>query len=85
MSSDYVEPEDLSALETFLQVEHSIDVHRALRQLYSTQGCEHLAVLALRYGFGYDLRTIAFIMNRQKKQVERTLHHCLQQLADYMV
>ena len=75
MSTDYIEPEDLTAREAFLQVEQQADILRALQQLYHTAGCEPLALVALRYGFGYDLHTIGFITGKS----ERALRHSLQQ------
>ncbi|GIV21717.1 MAG: hypothetical protein KatS3mg023_3468 [Armatimonadota bacterium] len=85
MSTEYVEPPDLSALEDLLQVERTADIQSALQHLYTTAGCEPLAVLALRYGFGYDLKTIAFIMNRRKSDIAHTLRECLQLLAPHVM
>jgi hypothetical protein len=46
MSTEYVEPPDLSALEDLLQVERTADMQSALQHLYTALGCEPLAVLA---------------------------------------
>lgn len=77
MSTDYHEPEDVTAGETFLQVEQNADLIRALNQLYSEAGSEPLAVLALRYGFGFSVADVAFIMNRPKGMIQNTLQECL--------
>ncbi len=77
MSTDYHEPEDVTAVEAFLQVERHADTIRALNQLQSQAGCEPLAVLALRYGFGFSIADVARIMNRPKAEIQHTLQECV--------
>lgn len=84
MSTDYIEPEDLTAREALLQVEQQADVIRALKQLYHTVGSEPLALVALRYGFGYDLQTIGFITGKGERAVRNTLQQGLHVLACHL-
>lgn len=76
MSTGY-EPEDLEAVEAFLQVEQNADILRALNQLQAHAGSEPLAVIALRYGFGFSITDVAFIMNSPKAKIQNTLQECL--------
>lgn len=81
MSTDYLEPEDLSAVKAFLQVEQQADVIRALKQLCHTAGYEPLALVALRYGFGYNVDTLSLITGKSKSAVWHCLQHSLHTLA----
>ena len=75
---------DDTSTDAFLCVEQNADCLQALAHLHAQLGASAVAVIALRYGFQYNQKDIALVLNMPAEQVKNLCNLSLNLLRQHL-